>query len=91
MSKRYAEVVEIETTGGALQAFWWRGKRYTVRRVLGRWREAGGWWTSTTGTDRPWTAGESRELVRVQTGGGGTYELGRDLRSGAWMILRVWD
>ena len=90
MSKRYAEPIEIEATAGSLIAFRWRGRRYPVRRVVCRWREAGGWWTTTAATDRPWLAGDAREIVRVDAASG-TYEIARDLRSGAWTLSRVLD
>jgi hypothetical protein len=93
MSKRYREPVDVESAEGSIEAFWWRGNRYVVRQILARWREAGGWWTAAA-TEKPWAAGDDREILRihaVSTRGIGTYELARDLRNGAWLLDRVWD
>ena len=76
MSKRYEEPAEVEAPEGPIEAFWWRGKRYYVRQILCRWREAGGWWetsedTRVGGRDlssnhvQPWTRGDAREIWRV--------------------------
>jgi len=97
MSTRYEEPIDVEATDGSVDAFWWRGKRYQVRQVLCRWREAGGWWTSTEDADRPWLSGDAREIIRIDavpiTSGRapGTYEIARDLRNGAWTLFRVLD
>src|SRR5438309_11586347 len=97
MSKRYGEPIEVEAPGGSIEAFSWRGKRYTVRQIHCRWREDGGWWEAGGEIAQPWTAGDAREIVRLDaaplTNGlrAGTYEIARDLRSGAWTLLRVWD
>lgn len=94
MTKRYGDPIEVEAPEGSVEAFRWRGKRYGVRQVLCRWREAGGWWNSP-GAEQPWRAGEAREILRVDamTSGGarGVYEIARDLRTGAWTLDRVWD
>jgi uncharacterized protein DUF6504 len=97
MSKRYGEPIEVEAPEGSVEAFWWRGKRYHVRQVLCRWREASGWWQAAADVDKPWLAGEEREIIRldaVPISNGlapGTYELARDLRAGTWTLFRVWD
>jgi hypothetical protein len=95
MSKRYGEPIEVEASEGSVEAFWWRGKRYQVRQVLGRWREAGGWWSSSGEEDRPWLTADAREIVRLDARGTGrstgTYEIARDLRNGAWTLFRVLD
>jgi len=97
MSKRYGETIEVETSGSSVEAFWWRGRRYQVRRVLSRWRETGGWWRASGETEKPWLAGDAREIIRldaVPTTNGlapGTYEIARDLRAGTWTLFRVWD
>ena len=89
MSKRYAEPIEVEAPDGSIEAFWWRGKRYPIRRVITRWRETGGWWEQPESTQR-WAAGRSLEFVRVDARRG-VYELARDLRSGSWTLARVLD
>jgi hypothetical protein len=97
MSKRYEDPVDVEAPEGAIEAFWWRGKRYYVRQVLCRWREASGWWESDADTAQPWARGEAREIWRIdaqpETNGlpPGTYELSHDLRRGTWSLFRIWD
>jgi hypothetical protein len=97
MSKRYGEPIDVEAPEGSVEAFWWRGKRYQVRQVLGRWREAGGWWEGSGEEDKPWLADDAREIVRLDavpmTNGlaPGTYEIARDLRNGTWTLFRVMD
>lgn len=88
MSKRYAERIEVDAPHGAPEAFIWRGVRYPIRRVVGRWRETGGWWESDGET--PWAAGRTLEILRVDARRG-IYEIARDLRTGTWSIARVWD
>jgi len=96
VTKRYAEPIDVEAPEGTVEAFWWRGKRYAVRQIHCRWRESGGWWATDDG-DRPWTGGDTREIVRLDavpmTNGlrAGTYELARDLRTGTWVLFRVLD
>ena len=78
MSKRYEDPIDVEAPEGAIEAFWWRGKRYYVRQVLCRWREADGWWesngdggagglvgTSPVERSQPWARGDAREIWRV--------------------------
>ncbi|MFN2613464.1 MAG: DUF6504 family protein [Actinomycetota bacterium] len=94
MSKRYGEPIQVEAPEGTIEAFWWRGKRYTVRQIHARWRETGGWWDAAGETAQPWAAGDAREIVRIDAGNGsgaGTYEIARDLRDGVWTLARVWD
>ena len=66
MSKRYDEPADVEEgVDAGIEAFWWRGRRYRVRQILSRWREAGGWWESAADTAQPWARGESKEILRV--------------------------
>ncbi|HJT36796.1 MAG TPA: DUF6504 family protein [Actinomycetota bacterium] len=97
MSKRYREPIDVEATDGSVEAFRWRGKSYRVRRVLARWREAGGWWSAQSDADRPWLSGDAREIVRIDavsttsSRAPGTYEIARDLRDGTWTLFRILD
>lgn len=65
MSKRYEDPISVEAPEGSIEAFWWRGRRYLVRQVLCRWREAGGWWEANGDSRKPWAAGDAREILRV--------------------------
>jgi hypothetical protein len=97
MSKRYEEPAEVEAPEGAIEAFWWRDRRYHVRQVLCRWRESSGWWDAPGDTAQPWARGDAREIWRVDAkpemngSPAGTYELCHDLRRGTWSLFRVWD
>lgn len=103
MTKRYREALE-EVEAGSTQAgehdprgegaptrFRWRGRSYTVRRVLGHWREDAGWWRAPDGVP---VAIERTDLWRVEAVNGtpashGVYEL---VRAGeTWRLDRVWD
>ena len=50
MAKRYDEDVVVERDAGMPAVFFWRGRRYEVRDVIGRWRIEGRWWED--GRDR---------------------------------------
>ena len=60
MTKRYDELVEVERDAGMPSAFRWRGRRYEVRDVIGRWLIEGRWWED----------GRDREYWRVEAGSG---------------------
>lgn len=45
MVRRYDEVIEVrETLASGPALFLWRGRVYSVRSVLGHWRERRAWW-----------------------------------------------
>ena len=56
MSKRYDEAVQVERDAGMPSVFVWRGRRYEVIDVIGRWKVEGGWSahaaTRSTGASR---------------------------------------
>lgn len=100
VTKRYREALdEVESGpdvddprgGGAPTRFRWRGRSYTVRRVLGHWREDAGWWRAPDGVP---VAIQRTDLWRVEAANGaagsqGVYEL---VRAGdRWRLDRVWD
>ncbi|MGI8427609.1 MAG: DUF6504 family protein [Actinomycetota bacterium] len=91
LTKRYDEPIEVEV-GGRLGAepvaFCWRGRRYSVNRLIKYWREAGQNWDPEKSKDH--------ECFRVEAEGG-TYDLRFD-RSGRgaaspvrWRLSRIWD
>lgn len=98
MTRRYREVLEAVDTGdgdggasGDPRTFRWRGRRYRVVRILGHWREEGGWWRRPGGRD---VRVEQADRWRVEARNGsrspeGVYELVR--RGGRWRLDRVWD
>ncbi|HEX6988774.1 MAG TPA: DUF6504 family protein [Bacillota bacterium] len=60
--------------------FTFRGRRRVVR-VLDSWREIGEWWDGK---------GE-RTVYRVETDGGGVFELDYRHRDGGWFLYRAYD
>ncbi len=88
MTKRYDDPIEVELGGalGAPLAFSWRGRRYSINRLLKYWREAGEAWDAERSKDR--------ECFRVEAEGG-TYDLLLDRLAGRqtppWRLKRIWD
>ena len=66
---------------GMPAVFFWRGRRYEVRDVIGRWRIEGRWWED----------GRDREYWRVEARGGVVIDLYEDRRGGRWHLERLWD
>ena len=81
MTKLYEELVAVERDAGLPFAFVWRGRRYEVRDVIGRWRIEGRWWED----------GRHREYWRVEAKGGAVIDLYEDRRAGRWHLERLWD
>ena len=83
VSKRYDEEVEVrvERDAGMPSAFVWRGRRYEVADVIGRWRIEGRWWAD----------GRDREYWRVEARGGAVWDLYHDRHHDRWHMERLWD
>ena len=81
MTKLYEEMVAVEREAGMPSAFLWRGRRYEVRDVIGRWRIEGRWWED----------GRDREYWRVEAKGGAVVDLYLDRRGERWHLERLWD
>jgi uncharacterized protein DUF6504 len=81
VTKRYDELVVVERDTGMPAAFLWRGRRYEVRDVIGRWRIEGRWWQD----------GRDREYWRVEARGGAVVDLYEDRLAGRWHLERLWD
>lgn len=81
VSKVYDETVVVERDAGMPAAFSWRGRRYEVRDVIGRWRIEGRWWAD----------GRDREYWRLEATGGAVCDLYHDRLAGRWHLERVWD
>ena len=61
MTKRFDdEQIRVERDAGMPSVFEWRGRRYEVLDVIGRWRIEGRWWAD----------GRDREYWRVEARGG---------------------
>ncbi|MBO0809572.1 MAG: nucleotidyltransferase [Actinobacteria bacterium] len=93
MSKRYGEPVEVWDADGRPVRFAWRGRPYTVLRVLDRWLISREWWQQRgAGAGLP----AEHEFWRVEASFEGnvppaTYELRRDTATGSWLLARIWD
>lgn len=81
MTKLYEDRVTVEREAGMPAAFLWRGRRYEVSNVIGRWRIEGRWWED----------GKDREYWRVEAQGGAVVDLYEDRRAGGWQLERLWD
>ena len=81
VTKLYEDLVSVERDAGMPSAFVWRGRRYEVRDVIGRWRIEGRWWED----------GRDREYWRVEAKGGMVLDLYEDRRGGRWHLERLWD
>src|SRR5437899_11993277 len=81
MAKRYDEEVRVQRDAGMPSVFEWRGRRYEVVDVIGRWRIEGRWWED----------GRDREYWRVEAKGGAVIDLYEDRPVGRWHLERLWD
>src|SRR5439155_21349448 len=81
VTKLYEDLVTVERDAGMPAAFTWRGRRYEVRDVIGRWLIEGRWWDE----------GRDREYWRVEARGGVVIDLYLDRREDRWHLERLWD
>ncbi|MCO6010282.1 DUF6504 family protein [Actinoallomurus purpureus] len=91
MSRVYGDPVEVWLTDGRPSRFVWRGRLYTVLRVLDRWVTTRDWWHERH-PEAP--EGSEREFWRVEATPDravGVYELRHDQATGTWMLSRAWS
>jgi hypothetical protein len=81
VTKRFDEEIRVERDAGMPSAFEWRGTRYDVVDVIGKWRIEGRWWDD----------GRDREYWRVEARGGAVWDLYHDRQRGRWHVERLWD
>jgi Family of unknown function (DUF6504) len=81
VTKRFDEEIAVERDAGMPARFEWRGRRYHVVDVIGRWRIEGWWWEN----------GRDREYWRVEAGGGAVWDLYHDRQRDRWHVERLWD
>jgi len=81
MTKRFDEEIRVERDTGIPSAFEWRGRRYEVADVIGKWRIEGRWWSD----------GRDREYWRVEARGGAVWDLYFDRARDRWHMERLWD
>lgn len=102
MSRLYGEPVDVWARDDGPARFAWRGRLYTVLRVLDHWVVSRDWWQQAPAGSREQAgardAGEpsEHEFWRVEASGDrsappATYELRRDTGTGSWLLARVWD
>src|SRR3954449_12924643 len=107
MTKRFDEEVLVERDAGMPAAFEWRGRRYEVADVIGKWRIEGQWWSD--GRDREYWRVEARggagwglyfdrqrdrwhnEGGRGEGRGGAVWDLYFDRQRDRWHMERLWD
>ena len=71
----------VERDAGMPAVFEWRGKRYQVVDVIGKWRIEGRWWADA----------RDREYWRVEARGGAVWDLYFDRQRDRWHMERLWD
>lgn len=73
--------VEVVKAGRHRGCFRWNRRWYQVTGVADCWKETGRWW-----------AGEGEKtFLRIQTSGGGVFEIYRDAASGEWYLYKIYD
>ncbi len=80
MLKRSRRQTDIRFEGDRPTILVRGGRRYEVREVIEQWDVRGSWW-----------AGERhRRYVTLQTDGG-TFDVTRDMKTGRWSLVGVYD
>ncbi|MQY06408.1 DUF6504 family protein [Actinomadura macrotermitis] len=90
MTRVFGDPVDVWVRDGRPVRFDWRGRPYTVRRVLEHWVTTRDWWRE----QQPEAEEGPREFWRVEATPGrevGVYELRHDERRGSWTLSRRWD
>lgn len=73
--------VDVALEEGRPARFRWQNRTYCVARVADHWSYVGRWW-----------AGEGEwRFFRVETAGGGVFELYLDVAAKQWRLYRVYD
>jgi len=93
MTRVFGDPVEVWVTDGRPVRFVWRGRLYSVRRVLEHWVTTRDWWREQQ-PEAPDEATGEREFWRVEATPErevGVYELRHDTATGTWLLSRVWD
>ncbi|HEY2575890.1 MAG TPA: DUF6504 family protein [Streptosporangiaceae bacterium] len=93
MSRMYGEPIEVRDEDGQPVRFVWRGRLYTVLGVLEQWVISREWWQRN---DPDAEVPPEREFWRVEASPGRDVpsvicELRRDIESGDWLLVRIWD
>ena len=86
MTRLWPEGEPVQVAAGSAgtpQEFLWRGAWYPVAAIANRWRVRVSWWMRDGET---W-----QEYVKLTTTDGLLCILARDLRDGAWRLVRLYD
>lgn len=85
MTKLYDETIKVDYDAGlhTVRSFVWRRKSYPVSSIISSWKIRQALWNEGKEVDRIY--------FRVQTAGGGSYDLYWDRRKRIWRLERVWD
>lgn len=90
MSRAYGDPIAVWVTDGRPSRFVWRGRLYTVLRVLDHWVTTRDWYRDR----HPEDAEPGRRVFwRVEATPDreiGVYELRHDEEAGTWMLSRAW-
>ena len=73
--------IKVALREGQPTSFRWRGQTYRIARVIDRWRYMGRWWVG----EGEW------KFWRVETVGGGEFELLYDVAAREWRLYRMYD
>lgn len=91
MSRVYGDPVDVWTSDcGSPVRFVWRGRLFTVHRVLEHWVATRDWWRELYPDSDDL---REREFWRVEASPGGevgVYELRFDAATDTWMLSRAW-
>jgi hypothetical protein len=85
--------VNVWTREGSPVRFAWRGRIYTVLRVLDRWMISREWWKRREAGPGGATEHEfwRVEAAAARNASPATYELRLDVEAGHWLLARIWD
>src|SRR3954454_16262184 len=93
LARRYDEPVDVERRDDVPVAFVRKGRRYTVRAVLGHWWQTAPWWETADLTVG--AVDDERELWRVEPSAAGrsvaVVELCLSWMTGRWTLTAVLD
>lgn len=89
----YSEPIYVKTQDDRPIRFVWRGRLYIVLGLLDHWVVSKEWWQQNDpDVDIP----PEREFWRIEASLGrgappAVYELRRDVETGTWLLIRIWD
>ncbi|MEW6182098.1 MAG: DUF6504 family protein [Bacillota bacterium] len=73
--------LKVNEENGVPRSFCWRGGSYSIRTVLEAWKDTGRWWKDEA----------PKFFFRVETTGGGLWEIYLDTARYEWHLYKVYD